>query len=108
MILPLVPAAIIALAASWMPIITPRAFTSMILCQIASLASRNGSGLLKPALLTITLIEPNWRCARIDGGADRCPVRHVDALEDRPTLVCSGNFLGDRAAIHLVEIGDHD
>jgi hypothetical protein len=59
MILPLVPAAIIALAASWMPIITPRAFTSMILCQIASLASRNGSGLLKPALLTITLIEPN-------------------------------------------------
>src|SRR4029077_5345923 len=61
MILPLVPAAIIALEASWMPIITPSAFTSMILCQIASLASGNGSGLLKPAFLTITLIEPNWR-----------------------------------------------
>ena len=60
MILPLVPAAIIALAASWMPIGTPRAFTSMTLCQVATLASRNGSGLLNPALLTITLIEPNW------------------------------------------------
>src|SRR4029077_17433700 len=59
MILPLTPAAIMALPASWMPIMTPRAFTSMILCQIASEASRNGSGLLKPALLTITLIEPN-------------------------------------------------
>jgi len=47
-------------------------------------------------------------CARIDGSADRCPVRHVDTLEDRPTLVCSANFLGGHAAICLVEIGDHD
>jgi hypothetical protein len=47
-------------------------------------------------------------CARIDGSADRRPVRHVDALEDRPTLVCSGNFLGDRAAVRFVEIGDYD
>jgi len=33
----------------------------MTLCQVATFASRNGSGLLKPALFTITLIEPNWR-----------------------------------------------
>ena len=93
MILPLVPAAIIALAASWMPISTPRAFTSMTLCQVATLASRKGSGLLKPALLTITLIVPNWRVHASMAALTDVPIRHVDALEDRPILVCSGNLL---------------
>jgi hypothetical protein len=47
-------------------------------------------------------------CTRFDSGADRSPIRHVDALEDRPAFVCSGNLLGGCTAIRLVEIADND
>jgi len=47
-------------------------------------------------------------CTRFDSGADRSPVRHVDALENRPALVCSGNLLSGCTAVRLVEIADHN
>jgi hypothetical protein len=107
MIFPFVPAAIIALAPSWMPIITPRAFTSMILCFV-SLASRNGSGLLMPALLTITLIEPHWRVhASMAALTDVRSVTSTRWKIARPWFEAA-IFLGGRAAIHFVDIGDHD
>jgi hypothetical protein len=59
-------------------------------------------------LFTITLIETEWPRTSLDGGADRSPVGDIDALEDRPALVCGSNFGGGGTTIRLVEVGDHD
>src|SRR5581483_4950338 len=99
MILPLTPSAIIALPASWMPTMTPSAFTSMILCQTASVASRNGSGLLKPALFTITLIVPNSR--RQASTAARTEVRSVTSMRWKTALLPCAAAISRAAAVPL-------
>ena len=58
MILPPRPCAIICFAASCMPISTASALTRMMALKLLSSASKNGSGLLKPALLNRMSMPP--------------------------------------------------
>src|SRR5262245_10834228 len=59
MILPPRPCSIICLPASCMPMSTPSVLTRTIELKFASSTSKNGTGLLKPALLNSTSMPPN-------------------------------------------------
>ena len=79
----------------------------MILCQISSVASRNGSGLLKPALLIITLTEP--KALRQASTAARTDSRLVTSTLWKIAWPPSALILSDDVGAHLlVEIGNHD